>query len=207
MPLGPSGSEASSSSSGVSAKHQKPLPGSVQYVNWTEPSNKIGRPLKLDKFNRVIYAIPANVRTVAYEDAVVVVPRIGVAMSKVTAQFRQSVPDDILTIADMMRTVVVACERHNEPLINIACLSECVVCNGQSSTDSTDEIVHKCAICRLCMHSHCCKMLRDDACFQKWRLLDGAALDKHIISRCKLPPWLEVAQHTLCDLCNFIVVV
>ena len=174
-------------------------PGTVAFVHWTNVQSLSGRRVLLDADGRVVYAIPTQSPILDLRDAIIVHPRVGAMMKKVTRRDREQVPAGVVALASMVTAAVTACEAAADPLVAAAgsALNSCSACSMDDFDAADLAQVSQCCMCMMSWHSVCIQHLME--CHQCVSVLASAKL-----SRSRLPP-LFGERAALCTLCDTLM--
>ena len=132
----------------------------VTLVHWVSTSAKIGRRVRLDHLNRVIYSVPFLIPSESFSRSTVLIPDVGVRMLKRTNAFRASLPHWVLQVRRMWEVALslkqlrsATCDASDVSDLSLAvALETCCVCNSHDASEFTQH----CACCLLGWHSRCC---------------------------------------------------
>ena len=130
------------------------------YVHWTNRGRLLGRAINLDRFSRIIYALPAMspVQSWSAPLSAVVVRDVGAAMHSVTAKFRETVNTNVVRLKDMLESAVGPSVNTLEPCFLCACVDGEITC---------------CPICLLWWHRACSQRMIAE-CWERIRQDLGA---------------------------------
>eukprot|EP00974_Lingulodinium_polyedra_P033942 3263291-Lingulodinium_polyedra.AAC.1 len=123
----------------------------VLFVNWTDPSARRGRVVKVDNHNRFIYNIPAFVKVVQFVDCYIIDPAIDAVVSKAKSTLRTDVPRASLSLKAMWEALV-----ESQSSLANATFDRCEGCTSYDTT-------LQCALCLLSWRPQCCKRVLTEA--------------------------------------------
>lgn len=120
------------------------LAGTARFVHWVDWSKKLGKYVRLDDLNRVIYNMD---RAVPLEYVIIVHTDLGVAMYKEKGSARASMPEWALRMHHIWNAAL----EFGAPTP----YAECALCCGSSET----RLMMTCPLCLNTSHRECCAAL------------------------------------------------
>ena len=144
------------------ARDSAPHPHNVFFVHFHHPDTMFGRKVRIDEDQGAVF--PMNtVKADHFHDATVVVPAVGIQISKHSEikktkrqreemrllQMRPRVPDVIMDLQKMWSTAIAIGQGHELHVLD----KTCAVCGGPG--EHSKLVV--CSMCRQTMHPDCCQ--------------------------------------------------
>ena len=162
--------------------------GVVQVVHWVGPvrENRLGRAVRLDNKNRLIYAVASQVPKRSFAHCTIVHPNVGVRMLKHEAAFRAQLPADKVKLKAKWQRII-----NWEGSKPVGCCSICVL---------GDADAFQCALCDCTYHSQCSEKICEWVATMGWSC--GDLPNPHNSWVHELVEECPTFPQTLCDMCT-----